>query len=104
LTLQTLKPRIAKDVILLDPRRSDLFVEGFVPGSVSIGLDGRFAEWAGSILAFSKPIVLVTAPGQEKESVVRLVRVGFDKVKGYLQGGFEAWQAAGETIDMIIDV
>jgi rhodanese-related sulfurtransferase len=48
--------------------------------------------------------VLVTAPGEEKESVVRLARVGFDKVKGYLQGGFEAWQEAGETIDMIIDV
>ncbi|HEV2478992.1 MAG TPA: MBL fold metallo-hydrolase [Puia sp.] len=95
---------IDDDAILLDTRRSDLFVAGFVPGSISIGLDGRFAEWAGSILSFSKPMVLVTAPGEEKESVVRLARVGFDKVKGYLQGGFEAWQQAGEPIDMIIDV
>jgi hydroxyacylglutathione hydrolase len=92
------------EAILLDTRRSDLFAAGFVPGSISIGLDGRFAEWAGSILPFSKPIVLVTAPGEEKESVVRLARVGFDKVQGYLQGGFEAWQQAGEPIDMIIDV
>jgi len=90
--------------ILLDTRRSGQFIEGFVPGSVSIGLDGRFAEWAGSLLPFDKPIVLVTAPGEEKESVVRLARVGFDKVKGYLQGGFDAWQQAGEPIDMIIDV
>jgi hydroxyacylglutathione hydrolase len=92
------------EAILLDTRRSDLFVAGFVAGSISIGLDGRFAEWAGSILSFSKPMVLVTAPGEEKESVIRLARVGFDKVKGYLQGGFEAWQQAGEPIDMIIDV
>jgi glyoxylase-like metal-dependent hydrolase (beta-lactamase superfamily II)/rhodanese-related sulfurtransferase len=104
LDVPSFKTLINGDAILLDTRRSDLFVAGFVPGSISIGLDGRFAEWAGSILPFSKPIVLVTAPGEEKESVVRLARVGFDKVKGYLQGGFEAWQQAGETIDMIIDV
>jgi len=92
------------DVILLDTRKSDVFVNGFVPGAISIGLDGRFAEWAGSLLAFDKSIVLVTAPGEEKESVVRLARVGFDKVKGYLEGGYAAWQAAGESIDMIIDI
>jgi hydroxyacylglutathione hydrolase len=93
-----------EDAILLDTRRSDLFVAGFVPGSISIGLDGRFAEWAGSLLPFDKPIVLVTSPGEEKESVVRLARVGFDKMKGYLEGGYSTWQQAGEPIDMIIDV
>ena len=104
LDLSSFKNWINGDAILLDTRRSDLFAAGFVPGAISIGLDGRFAEWAGSILPFSKPIVLVTAPGEERESVVRLARVGFDKVKGYLQGGFEAWQQAGEPFDMIIDV
>jgi hydroxyacylglutathione hydrolase len=93
-----------EDSILLDTRNSDLFVEGFIPGSVNIGLDGRFAEWAGSLLPFDKPIVLVTAPGEEKDSVVRLARVGFDKVKGFLQGGFPTWRQSGEPIDMIIDV
>src|SRR5260221_2811277 len=92
------------NVILLDTRRSDIFVTGFVPGSISIGLDGRFEEWAGSLLPFDRPIVLVTSPGEEKESVVRLARVGFDKVNGYLEGGYPAWQAAGEPIDMIIDI
>ena len=98
------KRLIKEDAILLDTRRSDLFVQGFVPGSVSIGLDGRFAEWAGSLLPFDQPIILVTAPGEEKESLVRLARVGFDKVKGYLEGGYPAWQNAGEPIDLIIDV
>jgi hydroxyacylglutathione hydrolase len=92
------------DTILLDTRPSDLFVAGFVPGAISIGLDGRFAEWAGSLLSFDKPIVLVTAPGEEKESVIRLARVGFDKVQGFLDGGYPAWQHAGEPIDMIIDI
>jgi hydroxyacylglutathione hydrolase len=105
LDLATFKDLIAKqETILLDTRRSDLFAAGFIPGSVSIGLDGRFAEWAGSLLPFDKPMVLVTAPGEERESVIRLARVGFDKVKGYLEGGYPAWQRSGEPIDMIIDV
>ncbi len=93
-----------EDTWILDTRNATLFTKGFVPGSVSIGLEGRFAEWAGSLLPFDKPLVLVTEPGKEEESVIRLSRVGFDKMKGYLKGGFEAWQAAGETVDLIIDV
>lgn len=93
-----------EDTWILDTRNATLFTKGFVPGSVSIGLEGRFAEWAGSLLPFDKPLVLVTEPGKEEESVIRLSRVGFDKMKGYLKGGFETWQAAGETVDLIIDV
>jgi rhodanese-related sulfurtransferase len=105
LDLATFKNWITKEnAILLDTRQSESFVTGFVPGSISIGLDGRFAEWAGSLLPFDKPIVLVTAAGEERESVIRLARVGFDKVKGYLEGGFPVWLQAGEPIDMIIDV
>lgn len=105
LDLEAFKKWIAEEgAILLDTRTSDVFVAGFIPGSVSIGLDGRFAEWAGSLLPFNKPIVLVTNPGEEKDSVVRLARVGFDKVKGYLEGGVATWMDAGEPIDMIIDV
>lgn len=93
-----------EDTIILDTRDAALFTEGFVPGSISIGLDGRFAEWAGSLLPFDKPIVLVTEQGKEKESVVRLSRVGFATMQGFLQGGFEAWKAAGQPVDMIINV
>jgi rhodanese-related sulfurtransferase len=47
---------------------------------------------------------LITEPGKEEETIVRLARVGFDNVEGYLRDGFEAWKNAGETIDIIIDV
>ncbi|HEX6915065.1 MAG TPA: rhodanese-like domain-containing protein [Chitinophagaceae bacterium] len=103
LDLQAFK-RVAADAIILDTRKAKEFTSGFVPGSVSIGLEGRFAEWAGSLLPFDKNIVLVTDPGKEKESIIRLARVGFEKITGHLKGGFEAWKAAGEQIDMIIDV
>ncbi len=92
------------DAILLDTRKATIFAKGFIPDSISIGLDGRFAEWAGNLLPFDKPILLIAEPGEEKESVIRLARVGFDKMKGYLEGGFPAWAAAGNPIDMIIDV
>lgn len=92
------------ETIILDTRKSSVFTEGFIPGAVSIGLDGRFAEWAGSLLPFDVPMLLVADEGKEKESIVRLARVGLDNVQGYLEGGFPAWQSAGQPIDMIIDV
>lgn len=105
LSVAAFKAKAADDqVIILDTRISSVFTEGFVPGSISIGLDGRFAEWAGSLLPFNKTLLLVTEPGKEKETIVRLARVGFDKMEGYLDSGFPAWQAAGEKVDMVIDV
>jgi hydroxyacylglutathione hydrolase len=104
LSIGELKKRIKEDVILLDTRHADLFTQGFIPGAISIGLEGRFAEWAGAILPFDKKMILVTEPGQEKETVVRLARVGFEKIEGCLAGSFDAWKNAGEKIDMIIDV
>jgi hydroxyacylglutathione hydrolase len=96
--------KVEEGSIILDTRRSDIFTEGFVPGSISIGLEGRFAEWAGSLLPFDSPLILVTETGKEKESIVRLARVGFDKVQGYLEGGFEAWKKDGQEVDLIINV
>lgn len=92
------------DVIVLDTRHASVFTNGFIPGSIFVGLEGRFAEWAGSLLPFDVPLLLVTEQGKEKETIIRLARVGFNKVTGYLDGGFEAWKNAGEAIDMIIDV
>jgi hydroxyacylglutathione hydrolase len=95
---------MGQGTILLDTRKAELFTKGFIPGAISIGLDGRFAEWAGSLLPFDKPIILVASAGEEKESIIRLARVGFNKMVGYLEGGFEKWMDAGKPIDMIVDV
>lgn len=105
LTVEQLKEKLASDdVVLVDTRNSSVFAEAFIPGSIFIGLEGRFAEWAGSLLPFDKSLVLVTEPGKERETAIRLARVGFDKLEGYLDGGFEAWQKADQPIDMIIEV
>src|SRR5664279_2313352 len=105
LSIEAFKVLIQDDqTICLDTRISAEFTEGFVPGAISIGLDGRFAEWAGSLLPFDKPIVLVTEAGKEKETVVRLARVGFDQINGYLEGGFQTWKSSGEPIDLIVNI
>jgi hydroxyacylglutathione hydrolase len=104
LSVSEVKKAIKEDALILDTRPADVFTQGFIPGSVFVGLEGRFAEWAGSLLPFDKPMVLVSEPGKEKETIVRLARVGFSKVIGYVNGGFDAWRAAGEEIDLIINV
>ena len=104
LSVNEFKNLATEDVIVLDTRNGTVFTEGFVPGSIFIGLEGKFAEWAGSILPFDREILLVTELGKEKESIVRLARVGFSLFRGYLDGGFEAWQQNGEKMDLVVDV
>lgn len=104
LPVKAIKELLEEEHLLLDTRPAELFTAGFVPGSVFIGLEGRFAEWAGSLLPFDKPLLLLTEAGREKETVIRLARVGFSKIDGYLDGGFEAWKEAGEPTDMIINI
>jgi hydroxyacylglutathione hydrolase len=72
---------------VLDARDPADFAAGHLADSLNIGLGGRFAEWAGILLAPTRPVVLVTAPGTEHETALRLGRVGFDSVVGYLDGG-----------------
>jgi glyoxylase-like metal-dependent hydrolase (beta-lactamase superfamily II)/rhodanese-related sulfurtransferase len=105
LSVEEFKKRVNdEDVVILDTRSASTFSEGYIPGAIFIGLEGKFAEWAGSLLPFDKNLLLVTDAGNEKETVIRLARVGFSKVEGYLEGGFEAWKNAGEKIDMIINI
>lgn len=104
LTLDEFKEKIKNNTVILDTRNPDDFTNGFIPGSLFIGLKGRFAEWAGSLLPFDKPVVLITEEGKEEETVIRLARVGFENVEGYLAGGFETWKNAGEEVDLVINV
>ncbi len=104
LTIEKVKEQMSNDVLLIDTRHATIFTQGFIPGSIFIGLEGRFAEWAGNLLPFHQPMILLTEEGKEKETVIRLARVGFDNVVGYVEGGFEAWQKTGEPIDIIVDV
>lgn len=88
--------------VVLDVRHQDEFVEGHIPSSVFIGLDGDFAPWVGALIADVKqPILLVTPEGKEEEAVTRLSRVGFDNTLGFLRGGFKSWAESGKEVDTV---
>ena len=87
---------MATDVVRLDVRAADDFAAGHVPGSVNIGLSGQFASWAGTVLGLNSRIVVIGETSAIiEEARLRLARVGIEKVEGYLEGGVNAWQAAG---------
>ncbi|SDG57334.1 MBL fold metallo-hydrolase [Psychroflexus sediminis] len=88
--------------LILDTREAKDFHKAFIPNSVNIGLDNNFAQWVGELIPdIKQQILLVTDPGKEEESIIRLARVGYDHAIGYLKGGMEAWQASGREIDSI---
>lgn len=91
--------------IVLDVRNENDFIQGHIPRSIFIGIDGGFAPWVGALIADVKqPILLVTPEGREEETIIRLSRVGFDNTLGYLDGGFDAWKNAGFEYDTISSI
>jgi len=90
------------DALILDVRNAAEFQKGFIPRSINIGLHGDFAPWVGSLIVDVKqPILIITNEGEEQESVLRLARVGFDHVIGYLKGGINSWINVGKEIDKV---
>ncbi|MFN7116659.1 MAG: MBL fold metallo-hydrolase [Saprospiraceae bacterium] len=88
--------------LILDTRKEEQFVKGFIPGAIFIGIDGSFAQWVGALIPdLKQPILFISDPGREQEVVTRLARVGYDNSIGYLEGGFDAWTAAGEEVDTL---
>ncbi len=92
----------ASGALILDTRSDKEFAKGFIPQSVNIGLNGDFAPWVGALIVDVKqPILLVSEPGSEEETVTRLSRVGFDNVLGHLKGGFAAWDKETDSVNRI---
>jgi len=83
---------------ILDVRDPAEYAKGHVAGSLNIGLGGQYATWAGTLLDRAKPIVIIAEPGREEEAALRLGRIGFDHVKGYLKGGMEALAARSDLV------
>ena len=90
------------DTVILDVRDQDVFKQGFIPGSIFIGLKGGFAPWVGSVIKDINTKILVVCENDfEVETITRLSRVGFDNVLGYLKDGFDVWKKSNEKIDSV---
>ena len=83
---------------VLDTREPAEFAAAHLAGSINIGLGGQYATWAGTLLRREAPIVIVAEAGRERESAMRLGRIGFDQVAGYLEGGLAAAEARPDLI------
>lgn len=90
------------EAIILDVRSEADFVNGHIPNSIFIGIQGNFAPWVGALIRDVKqPLLLIAPEGKEEETITRLSRVGFDGVLGYLKGGFDSWKDAGKELATI---
>jgi len=88
-----------KEVVIIDTRHQDDFAKTHIPNSIFIGLDGDFAPWAGEVISdIKQPILLVVDKNREKEAIIRLSRVGFDNVIGYLDGEVSIWKDANKEV------
>ena len=104
LSVEEFETEISKGTLVLDVRSPDDFEKGFVPNAINIGLNGQYAPWVGALLDASTPLILVTDEGKEAEAVLRLARVGYENVNGYLNGGISAWKNAGKATDAVHSV
>lgn len=89
---------------IIDSRNATEFMDGFVPGSLNIGLDGDFRKWSATLIPSASKILMITTVGKEDETARQLMSAGFSEIAGYLEGGFETWKSSGESIDLIISV
>lgn len=98
LTLEALLAHQRAGGLVLDTRSSDEFAAGHLRGSLSIGLSGKYASWCGALLDPAASIALVAAAGRERESAMRLGRIGFDRIAGFLEGGAAAFAGRADLL------
>ncbi|MFZ0036384.1 MAG: MBL fold metallo-hydrolase [Candidatus Acidiferrales bacterium] len=96
LGLDRLRELQAGGAQVLDTREPDEFATAHLAGSINIGLSGQYATWAGTVLDRERPIAIVANPGRENESAVRLGRIGFDNIVGYLNDGMRSLESRPE--------
>jgi len=98
LTLESVLELQAAGAQILDTRDATEFASAHLVGSINIGLVGQYATWAGTVLDRQHPIVIIADPGREHESAVRLGRIGFDHIAGYLKDGLQSLESRPELI------
>ncbi len=101
-----LSPNDVRDLIkegvhLLDVRDEVDFAAGHIPGSINVPLAGNFAPWLGAVVPSGQRYVVVAPEAGEREALVRMARVGYEPVEGWLAGGVEAWRTSGMPLEAL---
>lgn len=82
-----------QSIVMLDTRTAKEFESGYIPGSICLPLSINYAIWAGTLFKPSSKFFIISSEGKEKESVIRLARIGYDNIIGVLKGGVDAYKA-----------
>lgn len=94
--------RVCERCLVLDVRPKEAFAATHIPNAVNIPLGANLPTWAGWVLPYDTPIILVLDnPGDLQAVATHLIRVGLDDIQGYLEGGIEAWETAGYPLDRV---
>ena len=105
LTLSEFESEAKSGALILDVRHQSEFINGFIPNSLFIGLNGTFAMWVGVLIEnINQKIILIAPEGSEEEAITRLARVGYDNTIGYLKGGFKSYLDAGKNLNTISSI
>jgi hydroxyacylglutathione hydrolase len=89
-------------ILVLDVRSHEAFAKGHIPMAYGIQTDAPLSTWAGWLIPFNAPLVLVADTVEERVEATRhLMRIGYDDLRGYLEGGLESWAAAGYKIETV---
>lgn len=100
LTPQQVAELLRAGIPLLDSRSRREFARERIPDAINIEMDDSFGTYAGWLLPFNSPLTLLTSDAAERgEAVAQLVRIGYEQTRGYLDGGMEAWRAAGLPVE-----
>jgi hydroxyacylglutathione hydrolase len=88
--------RVCDKCLILDVRSKEAFAAAHIPGAINIPFGPNLPAWAGWVLPYDRPILVVTDhPEQVADVVTHLIRVGFDDVQGHLEGGLDTWEMGG---------
>ncbi|MCI0863560.1 MAG: MBL fold metallo-hydrolase [Chloroflexi bacterium] len=100
LTALSVRNHLDNEAVLIDARPERSFNDGHVPGSYAVPHGNNMATWVGWVVPWGQPLVLLSADAGQHDDIMRqLIRIGFDRVRGFLSGGIDAWKSAGLPIE-----
>ena len=98
LELEDALARVQAGALILDVREPSEWAAGHLAGSINVGLSGKFASWVGALIPSDRELVIVAPAGKQREAALRLGRIGFDRIAGFLAGGESAWRDRGDLV------
>ncbi len=102
LSIAEVQSAVLEGSMVLDTRSSDEYSSGSIPNAINIGLEGQFSPWLGTLFPPDVSIVLLCEAGTEEEAAIRCGRIGYEKIVGFVAGGFESWKNQGGPVAQFV--